>query len=66
MRYVETLKDISSGGPQSKLVYLPYEATGLLGALGGIKDLFQHTDGTLPVPRPAPAPAPKAPPLPGT
>lgn len=45
MNYVETLKEISSGGPQSKLVYLPYEATGLLGALGGIRELFNH-DGT--------------------
>ena len=54
---------ISSGGPQSKLVYLPYEATGLLGALGGIKDLFQHSDAGMGLPRPA-APAAKVPPLP--
>ena len=69
MRYVETLKEISSGGPQSKLVYLPYEATGLLGALGGIKDLFQHnTTGAAPLPGPRPGTLPplqsKLPPAP--
>ncbi len=57
MRYVETLKEISSGGPQSKLVYLPYEATGVLGALGGIKELFQSTQ-----PSAAPSSPPKIPP----
>ena len=66
MRYVDTLKDISSGGAGSKLVYLPYEATGILGALGGIKDLFQQSDAAK---APATTPpgsktAPKAPPLP--
>lgn len=40
MSYLDTLKEIS-GGPQSKLVYLPYEATGVLGSLGGIRDLFK-------------------------
>lgn len=61
MRYVDTLKEISSGGPQSKLVYLPYEATGILGALGGIKDLFQYNEASASgqtAPRPAPAPQP--------
>mgnify|MGYP000010433660 CR=1 FL=1 len=62
MRYVETLKEISAGGPQSKLVYLPYEATGMLGALGGIRELFQNN--TAP-PSPAPLPAtPRVPTLP--
>lgn len=28
-------------GKQSKVVYLPYEATNLLGSIGGIKDLFK-------------------------
>ena len=40
-QYVETLKDITSG-KDNKVVYLPYEATGVLGALGGIKGLFQN------------------------
>lgn len=62
MKYVDTLKDISSGGPQSKLVFLPYEATGVLGALGGIRELFNATEtakspsgGTV-AGRPAPQP----------
>lgn len=39
-KYVETLKDIA-GGQNNKVVYLPYEATGVLGALGGIKGIFE-------------------------
>ena len=39
MRYIEGLKVMTSGD-QSRTVYLPYEATGVLGALGGMKDLF--------------------------
>jgi regulator of protease activity HflC (stomatin/prohibitin superfamily) len=63
MNYVETLKEISSGGPQSKLVYLPYEATGLLGALGGIRELFNH-EGTAAAPVPRHTPAARPPVLP--
>ena len=40
VKYVEALKDIASG-QQNKTVYLPYEATNMLGSIGGIKDLFQ-------------------------
>ena len=40
VRYIETLKEMVSGR-DSKTVYMPYEATGVLGSLGGIKDLFQ-------------------------
>lgn len=40
MRYVETLKEMTSG-KNNKTVYMPYEATNLLGALGGVKDLFK-------------------------
>jgi regulator of protease activity HflC (stomatin/prohibitin superfamily) len=40
MRYVETLKEMTSG-KDNKTVYMPYEATNLLGALGGVKDLFK-------------------------
>ncbi len=39
MRYIETLREMVSGR-DNKVVYLPYEATGLLGAIGGIKDIF--------------------------
>ncbi len=40
VKYVEALKEIASG-QQNKTVYLPYEATNMLGSIGGIKDLFQ-------------------------
>lgn len=40
IRYIDTLKDMVSG-KDNKTVYMPYEATGVLGSLGGIKDLFQ-------------------------
>ena len=36
---IETLKEVASG-QENKTVYLPYEATNVLGSLGGIKDLF--------------------------
>ncbi|RYD33527.1 MAG: SPFH/Band 7/PHB domain protein [Verrucomicrobiaceae bacterium] len=62
MKYVETLKEISSGGPQSKLVYLPYEATGVLGALGGIRELFQHSPADTVAPRPPVPPVRTTPP----
>ena len=39
VKYVETLKEIA-GGQQNKTVYLPYEASNMLGSLGGIKDMF--------------------------
>ncbi len=39
-RYVETLKEMVSG-QSNKIVYIPYEATGVLSSLGGIKDLLE-------------------------
>ena len=39
VKYIEALKDVA-GGQDNKTVYLPYEATNLLGSLGGIKDMF--------------------------
>jgi regulator of protease activity HflC (stomatin/prohibitin superfamily) len=41
MRYLETLKAISSG-QDNKIVYMPYEATGVLSSLGGIKEMLVH------------------------
>jgi regulator of protease activity HflC (stomatin/prohibitin superfamily) len=38
-RYLETLRQISEG-QSTKTVYLPYEATGILSSLGGIKELL--------------------------
>ena len=39
-KYIQTLQDIASG-QDTKTVYLPYEATNLMGSIGGIKDLFK-------------------------
>jgi regulator of protease activity HflC (stomatin/prohibitin superfamily) len=40
MRYIETFKEMVSG-KDNKVVYLPFEATAMLSALGGIKDIFK-------------------------
>ncbi len=39
MKYIETFKEMATG-KDSKLVYMPYEASGVLSSLGGIKELF--------------------------
>jgi regulator of protease activity HflC (stomatin/prohibitin superfamily) len=42
VKYIEALKEmVLSNG--SKTIYMPYEATGILSALGGIKDLLKDT-----------------------
>ena len=40
VRYLETLKEMTSG-KDNKTVYLPYEASGVLSSLGGIKELLK-------------------------
>ena len=42
IKYIESLKEMTSG-KDNKTVYLPYEATGVLGSLGGIKDMFKNS-----------------------
>ena len=42
MRYISTLKEMVSG-QDNKTVYIPYEATGVLASLGGIKNLFEKS-----------------------
>lgn len=39
MKYLETLKEMTSG-QNNKVVYMPYEATGILSSVGGIKDML--------------------------
>jgi regulator of protease activity HflC (stomatin/prohibitin superfamily) len=39
-KYIQALQDIATGN-DTKTVYLPYEATNMMGAIGGIKDLFK-------------------------
>lgn len=41
MKYIETLKEMVSG-KDNKTVYMPYEATNLLGSLGSIKEMFKQ------------------------
>ena len=39
VRYLESLKEMTSG-KGNKVIYVPYEATGVLSSLGGIKELL--------------------------
>jgi len=39
VRYIEALKEMVSG-KDNKVVYLPYEATGILSSIGGIKEML--------------------------
>ena len=48
IQYLESLKAIADG--QASKVYLPLEATGVLGALGGIGDLFKDMTGAASLP----------------
>ena len=40
MRYLEALQEMVTG-KENKVVYLPFEATGVLGSLGGIREMFK-------------------------
>lgn len=40
-RYIQMLEALAQGD-KTKTVYLPYEATNLMGSIGGIKDLFKE------------------------
>ena len=39
MKYLETLKTMTDG-KGNKVVYMPYEATGILSSVDGIKQMF--------------------------
>ncbi len=39
-KYIQMMQELAAGD-KTKTVYLPYEATNLLGSIGGIKDLFK-------------------------
>lgn len=43
-KYVETLQSMTSG-KDNKTVYIPYEATGVLGGIGSIKEIFSLNKG---------------------
>ncbi len=40
-KYIAMLEELATGD-KTKTVYLPYEATNLMGSIGGIKDLFKE------------------------
>lgn len=40
MKYLETLKEMTSG-QNNKVIYMPYEATGVLSSVGGIKQMLE-------------------------
>jgi len=44
VKYIDTLKEMVSG-QNNKIVYMPFEATGVLSSIGGIKDLFLNQPG---------------------
>ncbi len=55
-RYLESLTQIAAGA--QKIVFLPFEAAGVMGSIGSMKELFDSTQ-TGGGPRPASPPAPR-------
>ncbi len=41
VKYIDTLKEMAAG-QDSKTVYMPYEASGILGSIGTIKEMFKQ------------------------
>ena len=41
-KYIDTLGDMVKDGKDNKTIYIPYEATGVLSSLGGIKEMFKN------------------------
>jgi regulator of protease activity HflC (stomatin/prohibitin superfamily) len=40
IRYIEALKEMVTSPQSNKVIYMPYEATGVLSSLGGIREMF--------------------------
>src|SRR6266513_481355 len=40
IRYIEALKDMVTSPQNNKVIYVPYEATGVLSSLGGIREML--------------------------
>ncbi len=53
VRYLETMKYLAGSNAGDKMVFMPYEASGVLSALGGMKELRKNT----PLPKPPPIPS---------
>ncbi|MGI6394952.1 MAG: SPFH domain-containing protein [bacterium] len=41
LKYIETLSSMTSG-KENKVVYMPYEASGILGSVGSIQEMFKN------------------------
>ena len=59
LRYLEALQQIAAGN-KSKVVFLPYEASGVLGSLGSMRELLKDMPLANTAPQRSPAPAPSA------
>lgn len=46
MKYLDTLKGLAAG-QNNKIVYMPYEATGILSSVDGIKEMFKGTGSVI-------------------
>jgi regulator of protease activity HflC (stomatin/prohibitin superfamily) len=42
LKYIETMKEMVSG-KENKVVYMPYEASALIGSVGSIRDMFDQS-----------------------
>lgn len=62
-RYVDALKGFAAS-PNQKILFMPMESTGILGALGGIAELAKDSFAGMPANRPAPPPRRGDPPAP--
>lgn len=51
VRYINAFKEISQKN-NNKLVYMPYEASGVLSSVGAIKEMFKHSGTTVDTPNP--------------
>ncbi|HOL06504.1 MAG TPA: SPFH domain-containing protein [Syntrophorhabdaceae bacterium] len=45
LKYIEAIKEMVSG-KDNKVIYIPYEATAILGAVGSIRDMFSSVQKT--------------------
>src|SRR6478672_12787810 len=61
LKYLEALPKMTEGAGTT--IFLPAEATGVMGAVGGLRELLMRDAGPRP-PRPAPPPPSPAPPAP--
>lgn len=58
LKYVESLKEVASA-PNGKLILMPWEASGVLGSLGGVGEIARQVFGPDAPPKAPPPPAPR-------